>query len=79
MSTSRKITLFHAQDAERIAARSSVTRVTAQEADAHRLRPLSTTELANHWKQSKLCGSATRHRDRAKCFVSPMRFGSGSR
>jgi hypothetical protein len=23
--------------------------------------------------------SATRHRDRAKCFVSPMRFGSGSR
>jgi hypothetical protein len=23
--------------------------------------------------------SATRHRNRAKCFVSPMRFGSGSR
>jgi hypothetical protein len=41
--------------------------------------PLGATPLANHWKQSRLCGSATRHRDRAKCFVSPMRFGSGSR
>jgi EAL domain-containing protein (putative c-di-GMP-specific phosphodiesterase class I) len=37
------------------------------------------TPLANHWKQSKLWLSATRHRNRAKCFVSPMRFGSGSR